>query len=209
MGEGDQGDRGRARVRPAGLVDVPALVRLITSHAEKAPPVVDRGPEQAQAVLRLLLAHHALEEGQVWVAEHLDELTAAAIWLPPGAGSAIGRFHGLIARELDAPPDLLALGEADDAALSAERAGSDGWTLVATGRTGDDDPHVLLDRLLAPGLEAVDRGDDTVDALAASAAEVDRLQAFGFGDTRKLNLPSGGDVWLTSLPSATARRPRR
>jgi hypothetical protein len=74
---------------------------------------------------------------------------------------------------------------------------------------GEGDRGRARVRPAGPGLLAVDRGDDTVDALAASAAEVDRLQAFGFGDTSKMTLPSGGDIWLTSLPSATARQPRR
>lgn len=87
-------------MRPAGLVDVPAVVRLIAPTPPPPPlSVPDTAPapvlecsaldwEQTQSAMRLVLAHHALEEGQVWVAEREDgTLLAAAIWLPPGTGS--------------------------------------------------------------------------------------------------------------------------
>ncbi|WP_406724029.1 hypothetical protein WJ438_04335 [Streptomyces sp. GD-15H] len=208
MGEGDRGDRALDRVRPAGLVDVPALVRLITSRAADTPPAIDRDAEQVQAVLRLLLAHHALEEGHLWVAEqHTDELIAAAVWLPPEADRDVSRFHGLIARELEVPPGLLALGRADGEALEAARAGTRDWLLLVASRDGDFS-HALLDRVLAPGLQAVDRQSGTVVAWTASIPEAGRLETFGFRDTRKVTLPSGGHVWLTRRPPATAGQPR-
>ncbi|MEV0696178.1 hypothetical protein [Streptomyces sp. NPDC050388] len=208
MGEGDRGGRVPDRVRPADLVDVPALVRLITSRAVGTPPAIDPDAGQVQAVMRLLLAHHALEEGHVWVAEqHTDELIAAAVWLPPEAARDFSRFHGLIARELEVPPDLLALGRADGEALEAARAGTRDWVLLVASREGDCS-HVLLDRVLAPGLQAVDRQNGTVVAWTASIFEAGRLEAFGFRDTHKVTLPSGGYIWLTRRPPATARRPR-
>lgn len=205
MGEGDRDGRALDRVRPADLVDVPALVRLITSRAADTPSAIDRAAEQVQAVMRLLLAHHALEEGHLWVAErHTDELIAAAVWLPPEADRDFSRFHGLIVRELEVPPDLLALGRADGEALEAARAGTRDRVLLVASRDGDCS-HVLLDRVLAPGLQAVDRQNCTALAWTASLPEAGRLEAFGFRDTRKVTLPSGGYAWLSSRPPAPTR----
>ncbi|WP_030040735.1 hypothetical protein [Streptomyces resistomycificus] len=75
-----------AVVRAAELVDVPAVVRLFApTPVSSRPPVpgledVAADWEQTQRAMRLMLAHHALEEGQVWVAERRDgTLLAAAV----------------------------------------------------------------------------------------------------------------------------------
>ncbi|MEK8169194.1 hypothetical protein NKH77_03445 [Streptomyces sp. M19] len=103
-------------IRGAGLVDVPAVVRLLVptdrptpgppAGPEPAPGAVDRAQRRirTQRALRLLLAHYTLEEGQVWVAEREYEgLAAAAIWLPPGAQPAGARLTGPLHRELQHP----------------------------------------------------------------------------------------------------------
>lgn len=72
----------RTTVRAAELVDVPAVVRMI------AAPTPSDDWEQTQSAMRLVLAHYALEEGRIWVAERAEGgLLAAAVWLPPGVGA--------------------------------------------------------------------------------------------------------------------------
>ncbi|MFJ3673512.1 hypothetical protein ACIPSE_44400 [Streptomyces sp. NPDC090106] len=186
------------RVRQANLVDVPAVVRLFTSRAAGATPPMAHTPEDARAVLRLLLAHHALEEGKVWVAERdSKQLLAAAVWLPPGAQRAVDRFHELITRELDIAPDLVALGRADGEALALTEHGRRDWTLTVASHNADPE---LLGRLLCPGLKEVERRRCTVMALATSVFEVEQLETLGFQETRTALLPSGGEVWLTRWP---------
>ncbi|WLW58062.1 hypothetical protein [Streptomyces sp. YU58] len=200
----------RTAVRAAGLVDVPAVVRLF------APPPVPSGPsvaaadgaavdwEQAQRAMRLMLAHHALEEGQVWVAEGTDgALLAAGVWMPPGTGTEPpdARWRSLLSRELgDCPPGHPVL----PAALKA--AGPDGphWTLVtvtATDRPEAQDPRVVAE-LLAPGLRAVDAGHTTAVAIALSARHADLLLPHGFSRPHEVRVVPGASVWLTT------RRPR-
>ncbi|MDQ1045672.1 hypothetical protein [Streptomyces sp. V4I2] len=97
----------RTSVRAAGLVDVPAVVRLFVPPPPPPLPSVPGNSamdwEQAQRAMRLMLAHYALEEGQVWVAERADgRLLAAGIWLPPDTETEPPdtRFSGLLSREL-------------------------------------------------------------------------------------------------------------
>jgi hypothetical protein len=185
----------RTSVRPAGLVDVPAVVRLI------APPVteaVDR--EQAQRAMRLMLAHYALEEGQVWVAERTGgELLAAAVWLPPGIGAEPpqARFGGLLARELaDCTPKAPPL----SAALNDVRPDEPHWT-VAVFHAPDDteawDREVVA-ALLAPGLRTVDAEHGTAVALTQSPRHMDQLRPFGFRHPRPAHLAPDITAWLTT-----------
>jgi hypothetical protein len=202
----------RTAVRAAGLVDVPAVVRLF------APPSVPSGPsvaaadgaavdwEQAQRAMRLMLAHHALEDGQVWVAEGTDgALVAAGIWMPPGIGVGTkppdAHWRSLLSRELDVcPPEHPVLSTA------LQAAGPDGphWTLVtvtAPDRQEVQDPRVVAE-LLGPGLRAVDAGHTTAVAIALSAHHADLLLPHGFSRPHEVRVVPGASVWLTT------RRPR-
>jgi hypothetical protein len=202
----------RTAVRAAGLVDVPAVVRLFVPPSDPAGPPVAAADgsaldwEQTQRAMRLMLAHHALEEGQVWVAEGTDgALLAAGIWMPPdpgvGTGPSDAHWRSLLSRELDVcPPEHPVL----SAALKA--AGPDGphWTMVtvaAPDRPEAQDPRVVAD-LLAPGLRAVDAGHATAVAITVSAGHADRLRPFGFHQPREVPVVPGAGVWLTT------RRPR-
>ncbi|WP_155058823.1 hypothetical protein [Streptomyces blattellae] len=195
-----------AVVRPAGLVDVPAVVRLLapsdTSPGLPLPVPEDSAVDwdQAQRAMRLMLAHYALEEGEVWVAERADgRLLAAAVWLPPGAGSEPPhtRFASLFARELaTAVPDEPGLPKA------LKAAGVDGshWTVVAVCAPDDTeawDRSVVAD-LLAPGLRAVDAQGVGAVAATLSPRHMDQLRSLGFRQPRAARIASRVGVWLAT-----------
>ncbi|MEV7341871.1 hypothetical protein [Streptomyces sp. NPDC093544] len=198
--------RPRTSVRAAGLVDVPAVVRLI---APPSPSTSPSGPsldssaldwEQAQSAMRMVLAHHALEEGQVWVAEQEDgALLAAAIWLPPGVESEPPEtyFSGLLSREL-------AIGPQHRPVLPTllKEAGPDvpHWKVVVAGALDDMSAwdHTVAADLLAPGLRAVDDQASTAVAVTISARHADQLRPLGFRRPREVDLMPGASVWLTT-----------
>ncbi|WP_328845637.1 hypothetical protein [Streptomyces sp. NBC_00258] len=211
--------RPHTTVRAAGLVDVPAVARLIAPtdtgavprHPDAAPVDWDR----ARRAMRLMLAHHALEDGQVWVAEREDgTLLAAAVWLPPSSGAEPPdqRFSGLLSREL-------ALGPQDRPFQSAglKKAGPDGahwkpdeshWKVAVVGALDDTSAwdHTVAADLLAPGLRAVDEEGGTAVAVTLSARHGDQLRPLGFRRPRAVCLTPGGSVWLTTRqPQGTAR----
>ncbi|MGC5564985.1 hypothetical protein ACPYPG_19395 [Streptomyces sp. FR-108] len=206
----------RASVRAAGLVDVPAVVRLITRSS-------DGHSEQAQRAMRLVLAHHALEKGQVWVAEREDDgtLLAAAIWLPPGTGSdppgphlksvlsrelSTGMSTGRSTRRSVAEPAFCLPPHPFLSAVSASGAGSGQsapyWTLVAVCAPDETDAwdRTVVDGLLAPGLRAVDAQDATAVAVTMSARHGDQLRHLGFRGPRQARVAPGASVWLTTRP---------
>lgn len=197
----------RTAVRRAGLVDVPAVVRLFTAPDD---PSVDW--DRTQRALRLLLAHVALEEGQVWVAEGADgALLAAAVWLPPGARSPAERLDRLFARELGAPPTATLLPDA----LRVAAPGTPHWSVVtvcasrtaqdarraAEGGSGANDGSFLVD-LLAPGLREVDAEGGGVAALSLSRRQVDDLSTLGFSDPRPVEQAPCRGLWLSTRPAA-------
>ncbi|MFI9832134.1 hypothetical protein ACIHIX_31140 [Streptomyces sp. NPDC051913] len=192
-----------AAVRQAGLVDVPAVVRLVTPPAAPAlrpAECLAADWDQAQRAMRLLLAHHALEEGQVWVAERADgELLAAAVWMPPdtGAEPPHARLGTLFARELTVrPPRNPVL----PAALKQAGPAEPHWTVVTVCAQGDPeawDPTLVTD-LLAPGLTEVDAQTATAVALTLSARHTDQLRPLGFRHPHHVPLTPGLGVWLTT-----------
>jgi hypothetical protein len=164
-------------VRPSALV---ADRRLTGEELGKCRRLL--WSEQAQRAMRLMLAHYALKEGQVWVAEHADgRLLAAAIWLPPDTESEPPdvRFRSLLSRELATGPQgrpVLPAGLKD--------AGPDGphWKVVVVGALDDTTAwdHTVAADLLAPGLCAVDDQAATADAITISARHGDQLRPLGF-----------------------------
>ncbi|MER6135208.1 hypothetical protein [Streptomyces sp. NPDC001815] len=200
----------RATVRAAGLVDVPAVVRLITQPQDQAqspfpaPAPGADGPamdwEQAQRAMRLMLAHHALEEGQVWVAERDDGmLLAAGIWLPPGSGTELPGPHlrSLLSRELDTClPDHAVL----PSVLRGAGPDEPHWTLLTVCAPDDTeawDRTVVAD-LLAPGLRTVDDQGAAAVAITLSARHGDQLRPLGFRRPREVRVAPGASVWLTT-----------
>lgn len=224
----------RTAVRAARLVDVPAVVRLFAPPPASLRPSVpspdgaalgrtsagrtsvDRAAvdgaavnwEQAQRAMRVMLAHHALEEGQVWVAERADgALLAAGIWLPPGVGTELPDtgVRSLLAREISiCPPEHPVL----STALKA--AGPDGphWTVVTVCTPDDTEAwdRTVVAELLAPGLRAVDDEAATAVAITVSASHVDQLRSLGFRGPREVPVAPGASVWLTTRQSKS--RPR-
>jgi hypothetical protein len=200
----------RVLVRPGGLVDVPAVVRLLVGPpAQAAAPCAGApDPEQAARALRLLLAHYLLEEGEVWVAEgglgHSHERPlAAAIWLPPDARPAGARLAGALNRELRHPFDLINAAERVRAALAAAGPAEWHWTLTTAGLLGEASDEALATELLAPGLRAADREGASVLAVTATDRQARQLRACGFGEPRRIPTGPDGCVWLTT------RRPGR
>lgn len=194
--------RPRTAVRAAGLVDVPAVVRMIATPPLTCRPTDGSAPdwEQTQRAMRLVLAHYALEEGRIWVAERAEGgLLAAAVWLPPGVGSEPPdtRFSSLLAREL-------ATGPQDPPPLPTwlKGAGPDvpHWKVVLVGALDDTSAwdHTVAADLLAPGLRAVDAGTATAVALTMSPRHGDQLRPLGFRRPREVDLMPGASAWLTT-----------
>ncbi|WP_371673859.1 hypothetical protein OG985_42995 [Streptomyces sp. NBC_00289] len=195
-------------MRAAGLVDVPAVVRLFAPPSPSAQctgSLLDGYPgdwERAQRAMRLLLAHYALEEGHVWVAERADgRLLAAGIWLPPDSETEPPdtRFSSLLAREL-------ATGPQDHPVLppKPKGAGPDGlhWKVVIAGTLDDTSAwdHIVAADLLAPGLRAVDEQAAPAVAITISARHTDQLRPLGFRRPYEVRLKPGASVWLTTRP---------
>lgn len=186
-------------VRPGRLVDVPAVVRLLVP----GPPPGD-DDDQARRALRLVLAHHLLEEGQLWVAEGGlgdTRVAAAAIWLPPDAEPVSRRLTEVLTRELRDPIDLIAAGERARAALAAARPEERHWTLTTAGVSGPDWDERRTTGLLAPGLAAADRDGAAVLAVAASERDAERLGRLGFVGARRVTTAHGPGAWLARRPA--------
>ncbi|MCT9078285.1 hypothetical protein [Streptomyces fulvoviolaceus] len=206
----------RTIVRAAGLVDVPAVVRLF-APPPASPRLTVSDPdssavdwEQAQRAMRLMLAHHALEEGQVWVAERADgALLSAAIWLPPdiGTGSPDPRISSLLARELD-----ISLPERPVLSTALGAAGPDAphWTLVTVCAPDDAEAcdRTVVAELLTTGLGAVDGEDATAVAITLSAHHANQLRPLGFRGPREVPLVPGASVWLTTRHGRSGRADR-
>ncbi|NEC85180.1 hypothetical protein [Streptomyces sp. SID12501] len=196
-------------VRAAELVDVPAVVRMIASP--QSSPSGDfglglgldvDGPdwEQTRSAMRLVLAHYALEEGRIWVAERSDGgLLAAAVWLPPGVGSEPPdtRFSSLLARELATGPD-----DCPALPMWLEDVGPDlpHWKVFIVGELHDTSAwdHTVAADLLAPGLRAVDDENATAVAITMSPRHGDQLRSIGFRGPNEVHLGPGVNGWLTT-----------
>ncbi|MEU9875052.1 hypothetical protein [Streptomyces phaeochromogenes] len=208
--------RPRTTVRAAGLVDVPAVARLIAPADTGAVPHVPPHPaaaapvdwDRARRAMRLMLAHHALEDGQVWVAEREDgTLLAAAVWLPPnpGAEPPDQRFSSLLSRELGLDPQerpFLSAG------LKKTAPDESHWKVAVVGELDDTSTwdHTVAADLLAPGLRAVDEEGGTAVAVTLSARHGDQLRPLGFRRPRAVCVTPGGSVWMTTRqPARTVR----
>lgn len=192
--------RPSAVIRAAGLVDVPALVRMIASPMPSPTPTSASDWERTRSAMRLVLAHYALEEGRIWVAERPDGgLLAAAVWLPPGVGSEPPdtRFSSLLARELAiAPDDCPAL------PMWLKDVGPEQphWKVFVVGALDDTSAwdHTVAADLLAPGLRAVDDDAVTAVAITMSPRHGDQLRSLGFRGPREVALGPDASAWLTS-----------
>ncbi|MEV0642066.1 hypothetical protein AB0I77_45535 [Streptomyces sp. NPDC050619] len=205
--------RAPVAVRAAGLVDVPAVVRLFAPPSP-SPRLSVAGHddwavdwEQTQRAMRLMLAHHALEEGQVWVAERADgALLAAGIWLPPGTGTGPpdARFSSLLSREL-----ATCLPQHHVLATALKTAGPDEphWTVVTVCAPDDTEAweRAVVAELLAPGVRVVDDQDATAVAITISARHMDQLRPLGFRRPREVRVAPGTGVWLATRQPKTAR----
>ncbi|NEA64417.1 hypothetical protein [Streptomyces sp. SID12488] len=193
-----------AAVRAAELVDVPAVVRMIASPASASASTLPEGSlpdwEQTRSAMRLVLAHYALEEGRIWVAERSDGgLLAAAVWLPPGVGSEPPdtRFSSLLARELATGPD-----DCPALPMWLKDVGPDlpHWKVFLVGALHDTSAwdHTVAADLLAPGLRAVDDEDATAVAITMSPRHGDQLRSLGFRGPNEVHLGPGANGWLTT-----------
>lgn len=180
-------------VSEANLVDVPAVVRLLTAETERR-----RGgtPTEAhQSALRLLLAHYALEAGMVWTAHGRGGVPlGVAVCRPPGARPDRGAHQGLLLRELGHLPAPGAQEALDRAALrSAVPRVEEVWLLVLTLAEDDGGPSPVLGPLLEAALRSAAAAP--VVTVVASPAERDRLAPFGFRPLHDQVLPSGARAW--------------
>ncbi|MEH0424613.1 hypothetical protein [Streptomyces sp. B21-083] len=180
-------------VRAAGLVDVPAVVRMIAS------PAPTGSWERTRSAMRLVLAHYALEEGRIWVAMRSDGgLLAAAVWLPPGVGSEPPdtRVSSLLARELATGPE-----DCPPLPMWLKDVGPDlpHWKMFLVGALDDTSAwdHTVAADLLAPGLRAVDDEAATAVAVTLSPRHGDQLRSLGFRGPREVHLGPGAKGWLT------------
>jgi hypothetical protein len=167
--------------------------------------------EQTQRAMRVMLAHHALDEGQVWVAEHADgTLLATGIWLPPGIGTEPpdAGIRSLLTRELAiCPPEHPVL----STALKAAAPDDPHWTVVTACVPDDTEAwdRTVVAELLVPGLRAVDDEDATAVAITVSARHVDQLRPLGFRRPHEVPVAPGASVWLTTRPpKSRPRQPR-
>ncbi|MEV7739520.1 hypothetical protein AB0O75_47175 [Streptomyces sp. NPDC088921] len=158
---------------------------------------------RAQSAMRLVLAHYALEEGRIWVAERPDGgLLAAAVWLPPGVGSEPPdtRFSSLLARELATGPE-----DCPPLPMWLKDVGPDQphWKVFIVGALDDTSAwdHTVAADLLSPGLRAVDDEAATAVAITMSPRHGDQLRSLGFRGPSEVHLGPGASGWLTTRHS--------
>ncbi|WP_371660809.1 hypothetical protein [Streptomyces sp. NBC_00280] len=193
-----------AAIRPAELVDVPAVVRMIASpRPSSSGDFVAPDWARAQSAMRLVLAHYALEEGRIWVAERSDgSLLAAAVWLPPGVGSEPPdtRFSSLLARELATGPEECPALPILPMWLKDVGPDLPHWKVFIVGALDDtsDWDHTVAADLLAPGLRAVDDEAATAVAITTSPRHGDQLRSLGFRGPQETRLGPGARGWLTT-----------
>lgn len=145
-------------VRRAGLVDVPAVARMLQAPSLADWPLPGGVTElNVTSATRLMLTHIGLELGEFWVAVEPDgRVRAAVVLLPPlnagGTGDGQQRLEVALRLELGllpGIPDLTDMGQLAALVGAPELH----WLLLPLAAPGDEQ---LLHELLACALPAVD-----------------------------------------------------
>nr|AHX39386.1 hypothetical protein wt6.9 [Streptomyces sp. WT6] len=187
-----------ATLRRASLVDVPAITRLVASHGFAAQYIAPEQEQQASSTLRLLLAHHALETGAVWLAEEKPgRLAAVATWQPAhGRELDPAEVERLLAREVGALEGVRSTAQADAAAIRRRLPREPHGVLVLARRQGRMAAGIAMD-LVCTALRELGPHHDLVIAVSRSAGEGHLLEGLGFSSPREISLPSGVCLWLS------------
>lgn len=86
MGLPDQPSQGLV-VRRVELLDVPAVARLLSPDGVLSRPIPSERAEEARSLMRVTHDHHAVEAGNVWLAERKPgALLGVATWQSGGSG---------------------------------------------------------------------------------------------------------------------------
>lgn len=189
-------------VRRAGLVDIPAVSRMLLQAPSLADWQLPGGvsDKDLTTATRLMLTHVGLEHGEFWVADEDGRVTAAVVIFPPtvpaggfGTGQAL---EGALKLELGLIPGLP--DETDITELAALAGAPDmHWLLMPLHAPADDE--VLAD-LLEAALPVVDETGMPVMCLEQGAPAA-AIEAAGF---QPLTLPLTMAVTASLRPGAQA-----
>ena len=213
-------------VRPASLLDVNAVARLLRASAVAVDidgdgtPDGPADPAAAEAAMRMVLSHVALQDGEVWVAETDTgpdggprELVAASVWLPGHSDDHLTHLDGLLRRELHVSDVAAAVGPAESLRPQVEATAVGVMTTIA----GANPALVLFAVVVSPrfvGAEMVAVARDVVapvrkaragQELLAVAIDDERarlLMATGCAEVDRVLLGDLHLVWLgRALPA--------
>ncbi|MFD5142445.1 hypothetical protein [Streptomyces sp. NPDC058401] len=188
-------------VRRAGLVDVPAITRLITSGGMAAHYVPPGRTQEAGSVVRLMLAHHSLEAGKVWLAEQTPgDVLAVAAWRPatPGAEPDPTEVDQLLAREVGPRGEPWNVGRRDAQAAAALWPAEPHGLLIRARQQGHEAREIGTD-LVRTVIRDLGPSPDLVIAVSLSEAEGLELEELGFDGLHEVRLPSRASLWLCEL----------
>jgi hypothetical protein len=204
------------RVRRAGLLDVNRIARMIGEHR----PFIDLDgdgepdevpyPEHAGTATRLVLSLGGLEHGELWLAEHGEDVVAVAFWLPPDAEHLAQDLHRVISRELDVVPErdrepahapLRSIVAATGQTVALMQTADAERVLVLMsddGRSTGERRRALLADVLAPVVEEQAAAGRPVLAVTVDPAQVADLAALGFAEVHRTPL-GAASLWLGVL----------
>ena len=206
-------------VRPAALLDVNAVARLLRVSAVAididgdGAPDGPADPAAAEAAMRMVLSHVALEDGEVWVAERLEEpsgrreVVAASVWLPGHTDEHLTHLDGLLRRELHLSDVAQALGPVESLRPQLEATAVGVMTSIAQGNPA----LVLFAVVVSPRFSGADmvaiardvvapvrrqRAGQELLAVAIDDERARLLMATGFAEADRILLGDLHLVWL-------------
>lgn len=198
---GSKATEGVRTVRRAGLIDIPAVSRMLRAPSLADWPLPGGISDDAlTSATRLMLTHIGLEHGEFWVALEDERVCAAVVLLPPTAPQTLAgnrqRLEEALQLELGLTPGVP--DHTDIAQLAAQTgAPQTHWLLMPLHSPGDDD---VLDDLLAAALPAVDETGMPVICLEQGASSP-AIRSAGF---EPLAVPADLDVTASLRPGLQA-----
>ena len=154
----------------------------------------DQRERRLRESFALILGHVVVPHGELWIA---GDHAAAAIWIPPGRGDAIGPAFSAIAARLD----QLA-GDRAEAAQRAEQEAAVGrpaephWYLASMGTRPDLQGRGFGSAVLGPVLARLDQRQEIAYTETSTRENVDFYQRRGFEVLIEIRISGGGPpVW--------------
>ncbi|GMA33275.1 hypothetical protein [Litorihabitans aurantiacus] len=199
-------------VRRGGLVDVNAVVRMLTAgnrHIDidgDGEPDGPLDPEAAGSAARMALSHVVLDRGDLWVAHDVaGDLQAISVWMPGDVEGVAAELRQVLERELGTTDPGEAIGPsphvrpqlmgAMQAVLEQALVLQPRLVLFAVTVAPQVDPAAVVE-LARAVVAPVVSGDGDVLAVALDGDRARLLEAVGFAEVAQVPLGADHALWL-------------